>query len=565
MTAQWLQVVCICSTAIAVCCSSAQAESPLLQALARKGGCEDPTNYTRAANCLFKSWYGPKKKEWPRGRLTYGELEAEGIDQLLEYIAETGVPLGREDVFADLGSGHGKPNMYVFLRTPVLLSLGVELLAERHEIATEARKNALNAIKALHSPEASQDDRELRYVLGDIHDTAVWSGASVVFMNSLCFPPPLMYELRELFLADLRPGSLIFSSRSHGGCFPERFQFVGSFSVKVSWSDIGTNTNIYLVRPKLTMPTDVNIYMNGGQLVLDSCADQMLHNKVFANEHLTRRSCYFFTEEKFVKPFEKAMMDGRCVWNETQYLLSWPQAWPEPKKPRSFLVSKIAEFISKGPAELPQWAEFISKRPPRSMILHQAVMKPLKASTLSMLLEARADPLQRDKHGRSVLHTALKQEQDFEIVETLLRVRADAGTADKYKEEPLHLALKKNQGDVLKKAEALVKARASVATQNYFGETALHLASDWQGKTAVDLTSLLLEARANPSIKDAVGETALQRAQSPEVKALLELLTPNDTSSEAKQPAARKRRDDGENMSNEIQNLLQEMGSKKEL
>merc|ERR1711963_964671 len=73
----------------------------------------------------------------------YMETAAEGVPVLLDAIASFGENLGASDTFVDLGSGLGKLVLQVFLTTDVGRAVGIEIIEERHHLASMARKAAL--------------------------------------------------------------------------------------------------------------------------------------------------------------------------------------------------------------------------------------------------------------------------------------------------------------------------------------------------------------------------------------------------------------------------------------
>ena len=65
---------------------------------------------------------------------TDGELEEEGVEQLLELLQLT-----ESSVFADLGSGRGEALLHIAARVEVQRAIGIELLPARHQRACELR------------------------------------------------------------------------------------------------------------------------------------------------------------------------------------------------------------------------------------------------------------------------------------------------------------------------------------------------------------------------------------------------------------------------------------------
>ena len=74
-----------------------------------------------------------QKKAFVNKGTTYGELLTEGLDKVLEQID----PLGKDDIFLDVGSGKGKLVARIADVTDVGRSIGVEFVEDRHKEAVE--------------------------------------------------------------------------------------------------------------------------------------------------------------------------------------------------------------------------------------------------------------------------------------------------------------------------------------------------------------------------------------------------------------------------------------------
>lgn len=113
--------------------------------------------------------------------LTYGEITPAGFRTLAQRLR-----LSARDVFADLGSGHGKAVVQAVAEMGVRAGVGVEIAPPRHEHAVELRAT-------LPAAEAAR----LTFVLGDCADAAIWATAplaeaTVVYVASLLFDKPLL-------------------------------------------------------------------------------------------------------------------------------------------------------------------------------------------------------------------------------------------------------------------------------------------------------------------------------------------------------------------------------------
>lgn len=296
--------------------AASQSQTSVLQALAQRAGCGEQPD-SDAARCLFRAWYpryswvsgldATVRQEDDAGAKTYGELEPEGIDQVLAHISDLGVPLGVEDIFVDLGSGVGQVALLVFLKTLARLVVGIELVPERHETALIARGHALEALSSLDSEGDSSGhsidarDRELRFLHGDITDEAMWghwAEATVAFTCSTMFPRELMSDLRDSFISNLRPGALVFSLKGWQGGLKDLVP-LDVLQAKTSWSRSGT-TRIYMYMRilKPLVLNDLNSAVAASDSILDDCTRWALSQGHFAAEAVVHRFCYLFKLKK---------------------------------------------------------------------------------------------------------------------------------------------------------------------------------------------------------------------------------------------------------------------------
>ena len=117
------------------------------------------------------------------GHECYGELTVEGTSELLQL-----VPLARDDVFFDLGSGAGRVIAQIAMQRPEVRAVGIELSQTRHAVACAALERLA---PAPHRAAA---------VHGDIL-AAPCDGATVVFIAGLLFDDGFMRRLGERLAA----------------------------------------------------------------------------------------------------------------------------------------------------------------------------------------------------------------------------------------------------------------------------------------------------------------------------------------------------------------------------
>lgn len=297
---------------------ASQSDSPLLHALARKAGCQEQKvsswdqiggtelSDAEAARCLFKAWY-------PKSRLkhgydpsntdeseTYGELELEGVEQILSKVTEFGAPLSVDDVFADLGSGIGQVALMVFLKTYTRRAVGIELVPQRHDKALAAYEQMQQALEELEGDENYRGtfpagSRELRFLQGDIRDQMLWehwADASVVFTCSILFLDDLIDGLREAFIANLKPGALVFSLKNLWGNHKDLAPLI-TFQAKTSW-ERSAKVFLYIRNLEPLVLNELNLAIGESTSVLDDCTEWGFNGEKFTASNLCKRFCTCF-------------------------------------------------------------------------------------------------------------------------------------------------------------------------------------------------------------------------------------------------------------------------------
>jgi len=113
---------------------------------------------------------------------TYGEMTFDGVEKMIQ---EAGVQ--PTDHFYDLGSGHGRVTMHVFLKGGVKKAYGIEYYPERSY-------NSERALKKLYKmfPDILDEDRLISYQIQNIKDLHFLEDATVLYMCSTCYPEDLL-------------------------------------------------------------------------------------------------------------------------------------------------------------------------------------------------------------------------------------------------------------------------------------------------------------------------------------------------------------------------------------
>lgn len=124
------------------------------------------------------------------GLSLYGEIDLRSFADLIH-----SVPLSAQDVFADLGSGPGKPTLYTFLATPVQTALGFEWDAARCAFANQLKDQVV-------SEQVNKESRQCTFYAQNIL-TADLSEATCIYFDATAFSIPGIMRMSQIF--DLLP------------------------------------------------------------------------------------------------------------------------------------------------------------------------------------------------------------------------------------------------------------------------------------------------------------------------------------------------------------------------
>lgn len=102
----------------------------------------------------------------------YGEVTREGANTIIKNLKGR---VGTEDVFYDLGSGHGRMVLHMLLSSPIRLAKGIELSPSRHQVA----KSLLNTI-------VLPEYKKAVFVNGDILEEN-FSDATIIWFDNVMF------------------------------------------------------------------------------------------------------------------------------------------------------------------------------------------------------------------------------------------------------------------------------------------------------------------------------------------------------------------------------------------
>lgn len=119
------------------------------------------------------------------GLSLYGEIDLRSFADLIH-----SVPLSHQDVFADLGSGPGKPTLYTFLATPVQTALGFEWDAARCAFSEQLKNHVLS------TPEQTAS-RQCLFFTHNILKTDL-SNVTCVYFDATAFPIPGIIRMGQI-------------------------------------------------------------------------------------------------------------------------------------------------------------------------------------------------------------------------------------------------------------------------------------------------------------------------------------------------------------------------------
>ena len=142
-----------------------------------------------------------KKKNKTQYNTTYGEMEIKGIDTLYNHLKQY-----EFNCFMDLGSGKGAVCIHMAKQPAIENVLGIELVDDRHDEAVKLRESL-----------SETDARKVDLVLGDIFKVSLKKYKSkniFIWISSLCFPQELINNLFKKLKRELRPGTIICSSKT---------------------------------------------------------------------------------------------------------------------------------------------------------------------------------------------------------------------------------------------------------------------------------------------------------------------------------------------------------------
>lgn len=187
-------------------------------------------------------------------KITYGEMDYEGIEELYEYIKKR--YNDELDTFIDVGSGRGKLCMFMAAQKNIDKSIGIELVKERHDDAVLLQKELIEyqdtgkTSQMTHS-KLCKGGEKIDYAkkvillnenILDIDFKNYLSQDSNVFVwfSNLCFEQSTTNEIFEKINNELPDNSIVCCSKMPN---PTVGTFLNKIKIPMSWSK---NSDVYI-------------------------------------------------------------------------------------------------------------------------------------------------------------------------------------------------------------------------------------------------------------------------------------------------------------------------------
>jgi hypothetical protein len=161
-------------------------------------------------------------------KITYGEMQYDGIQQLYEYVYNIQPNI---HTFIDIGSGRGKLCMYMASKPMIEQSVGIELVECRH-IDAEQLKSKLK----------SEYAEKVLLVNDNIFNVCFSSllhnshANTMIWFSNLCFDQDTTVRIFEKIKAELHVGTIIACSQAIK-TNTESFTLLHTILVPMSWTN----------------------------------------------------------------------------------------------------------------------------------------------------------------------------------------------------------------------------------------------------------------------------------------------------------------------------------------
>ena len=170
-------------------------------------------------------------KNYEGHKVTYGEMEYNGIELLYKYISKKYNP--NISSFIDVGSGRGKLCMFMAAQPKIRKVVGIELVTDRHDDAIMLKSK----LDPLYGDKVTLINSDIFKInLQDFNLTNVF-----VWFSNLCFDQNITDDIFKKLIKELPKESIICCSKQH--TIPE-LHLLDSIKIPMSWNS-SSNVNIY--------------------------------------------------------------------------------------------------------------------------------------------------------------------------------------------------------------------------------------------------------------------------------------------------------------------------------
>jgi len=170
---------------------------------------------------------------------SYGELLPDGVRNLCAKI-----DLTSDDVFYDMGSGHGKMLIQIALETPTKKCVGIDLAPSRLKVANDI----LDLLKERNTPGAEK----ISYLHSCIQYGTNWKDATILYACSTCFPDKLLDEIARQAVE--LPAIRYIILHKYSNYQNTNLQMMEKFSAPTSWDRCAQLTKYVVKRPGQPLP-----------------------------------------------------------------------------------------------------------------------------------------------------------------------------------------------------------------------------------------------------------------------------------------------------------------------
>lgn len=171
-----------------------------------------------------------RNTNYEKANITYGEMNYEGFDKLLEYLKND------VNVFIDIGSGRGKLCLYSAGFPFIKKSIGIELVKERHNDAVFLKS------KLEKYPESTKVKFINDYV-ENVNLSQFKSDKILIWISNLCMAESVTNTIFESIANNLPNGTIIGCSKAPKES--SKYVKVTDLKIPMSWSD---DSNIFLFK-----------------------------------------------------------------------------------------------------------------------------------------------------------------------------------------------------------------------------------------------------------------------------------------------------------------------------